>query len=1072
MSGSGPDDFSVLLAQLRDFRTGHLAGEPSDRALSRAAGVSPTTVGSWLAGNRFPQDFGKLAAIVRAVAARASSRRIRDPDGVIAVLLDEGTWRAAYRQEAEKRAGHVAEGVQRAQAASILGVAPAGRPLAEVTDPFSFEVHRPVQPTAPPSVLPDLPAYVTRNHDMDLAAMVAAAAEGRSGVAMLVGGSSTGKTRACWEALALLRDRPERWRLWHPIDPSRPEAALRELPSIGPHTVIWLNEAQFYLNVIPGGLGEQVAAGLRELLRSPDKAPVLLLGTLWPEFWDVLTARAPASAEDPHGQARELLAGRDISVPATFTASQLPLLAATEDPRLALAADAEDGRVIQFLAGAPELVSRYRNAPPPAAALINVAMDARRLGMGIALPLAFLQAAAPGYLSDADWDALPEDWLEQALAYTSAPCKGTRGALARTRSRTDADAADSPSPVYRLADYLEQHGRHVRRQHVPPATFWMAAARFASPQSVAALAAAAESLGLLRDAARLRKRATELGDIGQAVALIEDWQRQHPFSPEPVHWAIMRVSLDDPSDVAKLLNALKNWIGRLVFAVLARRPTVVRLDDPEGVSELGTLDRAVDGELNAALLARNPPVHVRLDDPDGVSELGALVLADAGEQVAALLARNPAACVRLDDPKGVAELLNALRRAGDQEQVAALVARNPGAHAHLDNPGGIARLIGALQEAGAEGDACVLARRAAEHAPAGKASGTDQLLSAMWSAGAREHASALARFAAEHVPLDDLIHVAGLLGTLRKAGAGEQVSVLARRAAAKACLDDPEGVVYLLDALQEAGEQEQVAVLLTRDPGAHVELDYHPDAVAWLIDRLKAAGAESQATALLYRAIDSVRLDGERGLQWLENALQKSGEQEQVTLLAWRVVSRVSHDDPLAIAQALDILRQAGAEEQAAALIARDPATTVCLGNASGVARLLNALRHTGAEEQAAALIARDPATAVHLEDFSGIAELLMALREAGAEEQAAALIARDPATTTPLNDADLFDWLLEALTKIGAQEQLRTFVNRLPAEGHFSYFREVVAGAQTRYRFGREPDGSPALPWGWSDLE
>ena len=89
--------------------------------------------------------------------------------------------------------------------------------------------------------------------------------------------------------------RTEPWRLWHPIDPSRPEAALRELPGIGPRTVVWLNEAQFYLDVADGGLGERVAAGLRELLRDPARAPVLVLATLWPQFWDALTAR-PAAA--------------------------------------------------------------------------------------------------------------------------------------------------------------------------------------------------------------------------------------------------------------------------------------------------------------------------------------------------------------------------------------------------------------------------------------------------------------------------------------------------------------------------------------------------------------------------------------------------------------------------------------------------------------------------------------------------------------------------------------------------------------------------------------------------------
>ena len=83
---------------------------------------------------------------------------------------------------------------------------PAGVPLAEVTDPFALEVHRPVQPDQEQAGLPPLPSYVPRGHDAALARVVTAAAEGRSGIAVLVGGSSTGKTRACWEALAPLRD--------------------------------------------------------------------------------------------------------------------------------------------------------------------------------------------------------------------------------------------------------------------------------------------------------------------------------------------------------------------------------------------------------------------------------------------------------------------------------------------------------------------------------------------------------------------------------------------------------------------------------------------------------------------------------------------------------------------------------------------------------------------------------------------------------------------------------------------------------------------------------------------------
>ena len=92
-------------------------------------------------------------------------------------------------------------------------------------------------------------------------------------------------------------------------------------------------------------------------------------------FWDTLTAR-PGGSPDLHAQARELLAGHDIPVPAAFTPAQMGQLAGAADVRLALAArSAAGGQVVQFLAGAPELLARYRNAPPAARALIEAAID-------------------------------------------------------------------------------------------------------------------------------------------------------------------------------------------------------------------------------------------------------------------------------------------------------------------------------------------------------------------------------------------------------------------------------------------------------------------------------------------------------------------------------------------------------------------------------------------------------------------------------------------------------------------------------------------------------------------------
>ena len=135
-------------------------------------------------------------------------------------------------QRLEGMLARLANDVRDALAGPGNGTVAAGWPLDEVTDPFALEVHRPVQPDGPQHDLTALPMYVPREHDGELERVVAAAAEGSSAIAALVGGSSTGKTRACWEALRLLRDQQPGWRLWHPIDPSRPEAALAGLPAM------------------------------------------------------------------------------------------------------------------------------------------------------------------------------------------------------------------------------------------------------------------------------------------------------------------------------------------------------------------------------------------------------------------------------------------------------------------------------------------------------------------------------------------------------------------------------------------------------------------------------------------------------------------------------------------------------------------------------------------------------------------------------------------------------------------------------------------------------------------------
>lgn len=430
-----------MIAALAAFREDRLQLQPSTRTLARAAGISPTTIVEWLRGNRFPQQIEQLLAVLRAVRAQAERARLAD-DPAAAVLSDEQRWRDAYRAMARRRTAGTRAAVQAAQSRTVLERMRPGWPLGEVKDPFRFglEVHRAID--TGDAGLPALPAYVPRAHDHVLAEVVAAATDGHSGIAVLVGGSSTGKTRACWQALNLLSEHKEPWRLWHPIYPTHPDAALADLPNVAPYTVVWLNEAQRFL--APEKVGEQVAAGLRELLRQPGRGPVLVLATLWPQHWDTLTTRPHPGRPDPHAQARELLDEHKIDLPDAFTGADLTALTrhASQDPRLGEAAEhAEEGQITQYLAGVPLLLNRYDQAPPATKAVIHAAMDARRLGAGLHLPLALLDDAAPGYLTEAQWQQTGDDWLQQALDYAATPCNGIPGILTPVKTGAPATSA-------------------------------------------------------------------------------------------------------------------------------------------------------------------------------------------------------------------------------------------------------------------------------------------------------------------------------------------------------------------------------------------------------------------------------------------------------------------------------------------------------------------------------------------------------------------------------------------------------------------------------------------------------
>ncbi|WLQ53914.1 helix-turn-helix domain-containing protein (plasmid) [Streptomyces poriferorum] len=433
--------------------------------LTNRSMLGRTTVSQALGGKVVPSE-ATLVALAQALST--------EPRPLLELRQDAVQGRGQERQLRRRQpstgphaAGHQARGDARERP---------GRLVRELRDPFDLEVQWAIDVSGGDDSDP-LPVYVEREHDALLRETVLGALEGRSALVTLIGGSSTGKTRACWEAVQLL---PDEWRLWHPIAPSHTDAVLAGLAKVGAHTVLWLNEVQHYLLTSDPAVGERVAAGLRELLRTPERGPVLALATAHPEDWARLTAASPPRDDYPH--ARALLTGSSVRVriPDQFICDHAALEeAAQADPRVAEAsAVAIEGRLTQYLAGVPALLERVGLASRMARCLLIAAVQLRRLGHGPMLPLHGLEATAASLTPDHIWNehARP-GWLESALEYLSAPCRGVPGPLSPVQPRPGTPPADQP--LYQLSGHLFGIGRYELRHDCPPAAFWAAALQHA-----------------------------------------------------------------------------------------------------------------------------------------------------------------------------------------------------------------------------------------------------------------------------------------------------------------------------------------------------------------------------------------------------------------------------------------------------------------------------------------------------------------------------------------------------------------------------------------------------------------
>ncbi|MFC4588498.1 S1 family peptidase [Sphaerisporangium corydalis] len=383
----------------------------------------------------------------------------------------------------------------------------APRRLADA-DPIGLGVHRAISVEPEIGTDPegggagDLPVFVVRDHDRRLRRSLERA-RSASRMIVLVGGSSTGKTRSAYEGV---RDQLGAWDLIHPFTSDELIATLRSRQD-HPRTILWLNEGQIYFD---GARGEAAAESVRRALTRP--GPVVVVTTMWPDYWFAFTRPPAPGAPDPHRQIRELLdLAVRVDVPERFGEQDLAAAArlAGEDARIAsaLESSAHGHGLTQILAGGLDLIHRWENASNPyGRALITAAIKLRHLGHQDAISPALLRDAGTLELTGPQLAGAPGTWFEDAVAYASQPVKGAIAPLTATAP------AVGQTRGYELADYLFYYGRASHRTGPPADALWDVLARHTSqPDDLNRLGAAAANRARYRHAALLWRAALVRG---------------------------------------------------------------------------------------------------------------------------------------------------------------------------------------------------------------------------------------------------------------------------------------------------------------------------------------------------------------------------------------------------------------------------------------------------------------------------------------------------------------------------------------------------------------------------------
>lgn len=406
----------------------------------------------------------------------------------------------------------------------------------------------------------NLDPYVTRTAD-DVDARIAGALRG-SAMVLVIGWSMVGKTRTLYEAVRHeLPDArvlvPERTALQ--LIPTHPAYSQCDDP-----IVVWLDDLDEYLQT-----EQKLTPTWLTFMLTAHPGRTVVVATMRREAFD----RLEADTGEPTKEIRALLNhATQIELESTSENDFEHIAAKSSYPGLNL----EQYRALGYglgevLAGAPALLARYNRADPRLRAVIEVAIDWRRIGRSDPIPEPILiQLSALRARTLRPSLGLDNSAIAATILTAREPVEATaRIAALQTVWSNETDCG------YRAFDYLvaADDGQHGGRQRPIPETFWDEATQNANPSILLRVGATAHIRGY-RDALAISRRAALTGDTTAMVTLgafliqqgeideAETWYRRAADSGDTTAMILLSMILQQYG----LVDEAETWLRRAADA--------------------------------------------------------------------------------------------------------------------------------------------------------------------------------------------------------------------------------------------------------------------------------------------------------------------------------------------------------------------------------------------------------------------------------------------------------------------------------------------------------------------------